>query len=206
MWEFLLGHSLWAFRSGELAFARGWPLWVLFVLGALGLVGIVLSMLRNRQLGTLRMAVLGLLQFAFLALLLVLLWRPVLNVKRIRDRENVVALLVDDSGSTNAKPDAKTPSLREQAVRALQAGVTKQLAASSELRLFSFSDRAASVESLSELKGGTRATRIGEALESMTQMAASVPLAGRAVLVGQAPPQGRMPDIGNDAVRIVLDQ
>ena len=103
MWEFLLGHSLWAFRSGELAFARGWPLWVLFVLGALGLAAIVLSMLRNRQLGPVRMAVLGLLQFAFLALLLVLLWRPVLNVERIRDRENVVALLVDDSGSTNTK-------------------------------------------------------------------------------------------------------
>ncbi len=112
------------------------------------------------------MAVLGLLQFAFLALLLVLLWRPVLNVERIRDRENVVAVLVDDSGSINAKPDAKAPSLREQAVQALQGGVTQQLAASSELRLFSFSDRAASVESLAELKGGASATRIGEALES----------------------------------------
>ena len=137
MWEFLLGHSLWAFRSGELAFARGWPLWVLVVLAALGLAAIALSMLRNRQLGVVRMSLLGLLQFAFLALLLVLLWRPVLNVERIRDRENVVALLVDDSGSTNTRPDAKTPSLREQAVQALQGGVTKQLAASSELRLFS---------------------------------------------------------------------
>ncbi|MEO8306431.1 MAG: hypothetical protein ABI616_00140 [Pseudomonadota bacterium] len=192
MWEFLLGHSLWAFRSGELAFARGWPLWVLFVLGALGLAGIVATMLRNRQLGALRMTVLGVLQFAFLALLLALLWRPVLNVERIRDRENVVALLVDDSGSTNARPDVKTAALREQAVQALEAGVTKQLASSSELRLFSFSDRAASVESLAELKGGASATRIGEALESMTQMAASVPLAGIIVVTDGAETGGTL--------------
>ncbi len=178
MWELLLGQSLWAFRSGEIAFARGWPLWILLALGALGLAAIVLSLLRRRQLGPARMAVLGLLQFAFLALLLVLLWRPVLNVERIRDRENVVAVLVDDSGSTNTRPNATTPSLRQQAVQALQAGVTRQLAARSQLRLFSFSDRAASVESLAELKGGANATRIGAALESITQMAASVPLAG----------------------------
>jgi uncharacterized membrane protein len=192
MWEFLLGHSLWAFRSGEIAFARGWPLWVLWALGALGLAGIALSMLRNRQLGPVRMAVLGLLQFAFLALLLVLLWRPVLNVERIRERENVVALLVDDSGSVNVKPDAKAPSLREQAVQALQGDVTKQLAASSQLRLFSFSNRPVSIESLAELKGGASATRIGEALESMTQMAASVPLAAIVVVTDGAETGGTL--------------
>jgi uncharacterized membrane protein len=189
MWEFLLGQSLWAFRSGEIAFARGWPLWVLVVLAGLGLAGIAWTMLRNRQLGVVRMAVLGLLQLAFLALLLVLLWRPVLNVERIRDRENVVAVLVDDSGSMNVRADAKTPSLREQVVQALQAGVTEKLAASSELRLFSFSDRMGSV---AELQGGAAASRIGEALESITQMAASVPLAGIVVLTDGAETGGTL--------------
>lgn len=192
MWELLLGHSLWAFRSGEIAFARGWPLWVLFVLAALGLAAIAWTLLRGRALGLGRLAVLGLLQLAFLALLLILLWRPVLNVERIRDRENVVAVLVDDSGSMNTRPAAGAPSLREQAVRALQAGVTDELAASSELRLFSFSNRAASVESLAELKGGAAATRIGEALESITQMAASVPLAGIVVVTDGAETGGTL--------------
>jgi uncharacterized membrane protein len=186
MWEFLLGHSLWAFRSGEIAFARGWPLWVLVALAVAGLAAIARTLLRNRQLGALRLAVLGLLQVAFLSLLLVLLWRPVLNVERIRDRENVIAVLVDDSGSMNAKADAQTASRREQAVQALQSGVTEKLAASSELRLFSFSDRLGSVEALADLKGGAPATRIGEALESVTQMAASVPLAGIVVVTDGA--------------------
>ena len=93
--EFLLGHSVWAFRSGELAFARGWPMWLLMALAALGLVAIVVTLLRRPELRPWQRGLMGLLQFLFFALLLVLLWRPVLNVERIRDRENVVAVVVD---------------------------------------------------------------------------------------------------------------
>ncbi len=31
MLEFLLGHSMWAYRSGEFAFARGWPMWLFWL-------------------------------------------------------------------------------------------------------------------------------------------------------------------------------
>ena len=116
--DFLLGHSIWAFRSGELAFARGWPLWLLFGLAGAGLVAIIITLLRRSELNALQRVVIGLLQFAFLALALLLLWRPVLNVERIRDRENVVAVVVDDSGSMNAA-HGKDGSWRDQAVRAL---------------------------------------------------------------------------------------
>jgi uncharacterized membrane protein len=177
MVDFLLGHSIWAFRNGEFAFARGWPLWLLLVLALLGLAVIVWSLLRGRHLGWVRAGVLATLQFAFLALMLVLLWRPVLNVERIRDRENVVAVLVDDSGSMNIAVDDATPTRRKQATDALQAGVLDQIAASSELRLFAFSDRAQSVEALGLLKGGAPVTRVGDALQTVMQMAASVPLA-----------------------------
>jgi hypothetical protein len=53
----------------------------------------------------------------------------------------------------------------------------KAIAARSNLRLFAFSDRAQSVESIDQLPGGAPATRIGEALDTVTQMAASVPVA-----------------------------
>src|SRR6187549_2750402 len=100
MLEFLLGHSLWAFRSGELGFARGWPLWLLVACVLVGIVAIALTMLR-RQLPWPRALALGFLQAAFLTLALLLLWRPVLNVEEIKDRQNVVAVLVDDSDSMN---------------------------------------------------------------------------------------------------------
>ncbi len=189
MLDFLLGHSIWAFRSGELAFARGWPLWLLFALAGAGLAAIVFTLLRRSELGILQRGVIGLLQFAFLALALLLLWRPVLNVERIRDRENVVAVVVDDSGSMNA-PHGQQGSWREQAVRALQdSGALEQIGASSELRLFAFDDRAQSLESLDALPGGAGATRIGDALTTVTQMAASVPMAA-VVLVSDGAENG----------------
>jgi len=187
--DFLLGHSIWAFRSGELAFARGWPLWLLFGLAGAGLVAIIITLLRRSELNALQRVVIGLLQFAFLALALLLLWRPVLNVERIRDRENVVAVVVDDSGSMNAA-HGKDGSWRDQAVRALNdSGALKQIGASSELRLFSFNERAQSLESLDALPGGGAATRIGDALGTVTQMAASVPMAA-VVLVSDGAENG----------------
>jgi muconolactone delta-isomerase len=189
MIDFLLGHSIWAFRSGELAFARGWPLWLLFGLAGAGLAAILFTLLRRSDLNLLQRGVIGLLQFAFLALALLLLWRPVLNVERIRDRENVVAVVIDNSGSMNAA-HADEGSWREQAVRALQdSGALKQIAASSELRLFSFDERAQSLESLDAVPAGAGATRIGDALTTVTQMAASVPMAA-VVLVSDGAENG----------------
>ncbi len=189
MLEFLLGHSIWAFRNGELAFARGWPLWLLIALVALGLAAILVTLLRRSELAIWQRAVIATLQFAFLAVVLTLLWRPVLNVERIRDRENVVAVVIDDSGSMNVAR-GKQASWRDQGVQALQSsGALKQIAASSELRLFSFDDRAQSLEALGELHGGNGATRIGDALTTVTQMAASVPMAA-VVLVSDGAENG----------------
>jgi uncharacterized membrane protein len=185
MLEFLLGHSLWAFRNGELAFARGWPTWVLGLAILLGIAAIAYTLWRHR-LEPLRALAIGTLQAAFLALALILLWRPVLNVEQIRDRENVVAVVMDDSGSMNTSDAADGPTRRAQAVAALDAGVLKEIGAHSELRLFGFSDRARPVDSLQELRGGAPATRVGEALETVTQMAASVPLAAVVVLTDGA--------------------
>lgn len=176
MLEFLLGHSLYAFRSGEFAFARGWPSWLLVACVLAGLVAIAITLWR-RQLSWPRALLLGTLQAAFLALALLLLWRPVLNVEEIKERENVVAVLVDDSGSMNGIDEPGEPTRREQAVAALQDGVLEEIGERSDLRLFSFSDRALPVDSLESLPGGAQSTRIGEALETVTQMAASVPVA-----------------------------
>ena len=48
MMEFLLGASTWAFRRGERAFARGWPLWVLWALLLAGLVVISVTLAQRR--------------------------------------------------------------------------------------------------------------------------------------------------------------
>src|SRR5690606_19472997 len=126
MLEFLLGHSVWAFRSGELGFARGWPLWLLGLLLLAGIAAIAFTLLR-RQLSWPRALTIGFLQAAFLGLVLLLLWRPVLNVEEIKDRQNVVAVLVDDSGSMNTVETPDAPTRRVQAVGALDDGVLEAI-------------------------------------------------------------------------------
>ena len=182
MFEFLLGHSRSAYQAGEVAFARGWPLWLLLALLALGTAAIAFTLARRHELTWPRALGVGALQVAFLALLLVLLWRPVLNVERIRDRENVVAIVVDDSRSMN-EPDAEgAPSRRDTGLAALRGGVLKALERDSLLRFFGFSDRAEPVDDLAALSGGAPQTRIGTSLEQVLQMAGSVPLAAVVLL------------------------
>lgn len=182
MFEFLLGHSRSAYQAGEVAFARGWPLWMLLALLALGTAAIAFTLARRHELTWPRALGVGALQVAFLALLLVLLWRPVLNVERIRDRENVVAIVVDDSRSMN-EPDAEgAPSRRDTGLAALRGGVLKALERDSLLRFFGFSDRAEPVDDLAALSGGAPQTRIGTSLEQVLQMAGSVPLAAVVLL------------------------
>jgi hypothetical protein len=176
MFDFLFGHSIEAYRSGELAFARGWPFWLFWVLAAAGIAAIAVTLLR-RQLEWWRALPIAVLQVAFLMLLLILLWRPVLNVEEIREQENIVAVLMDDSGSMNVVPGPEKLTRRNEALAALNAGTLEAIGERSKLRRFSFSDRALSVESFDELSGGAAATHIGDALETVTQMASGVPVA-----------------------------
>lgn len=191
MLQFLLGASTWAFRSGELAFARGWPMWLFWALLAAGVVAVAFTLAR-RQLGWWRAAILGALQVAFLAVALVLLWRPVLRVEQIRERQNAVAVLVDDSGSMNIADSAQGPTRRAQAVGALQERALKEIAAHSDLRLFAFSDHASPVDSLQDLPGGAQATRVGDALQTVTQLAASVPVAAMVLVSDGADTAGSL--------------
>lgn len=187
MADWLLGHSSWAWRNGELAFARGWPLWLLGVLAALALAAVLASLFLPRRaaasmLPAWQRGVLATLQWLFIAVLLVALWRPVLNVDRIRDRENVVAVLVDASPSMDIVDPGAGVSRRQLATDALQGGVLSRLAAQVDLRLFAFSGRADAVEGLPEVATGEPQTRIGAALDTVLKMAASVPLAAVVVV------------------------
>ena len=78
--------------------------------------------------------------------------------RHIRDRQNVVAVLVDNSRSmdtADAVQGQGQPEPRSrQAMAALQGGVLSRIAASSDVRLFAFSDRADAIESLDGLSTG----------------------------------------------------
>jgi hypothetical protein len=100
MFEFLFKYSRATYERAELVFASGWPVWLLVALIAVGaaIIGITIWQ-RRAGLGPVRATVLGALQTALVAGVLVLLWRPALVTQTLRPQENSVAVLLDTSGS-----------------------------------------------------------------------------------------------------------
>ena len=100
MFEFFFKYSRATYERAELVFASGWPLWLLVRARRRG---------RRRRrhhdlaaaagLGVVRATVLGALQTALVAAVLVLAWRPALVTQTLRPQENSVAVLLDTSGS-----------------------------------------------------------------------------------------------------------
>jgi uncharacterized membrane protein len=184
VFELLFVHPVWAYRAGKLTLASAWPRWLLLVLIAAVAVVVVASLWRRRYLGLSRLLLIGSLQIALAVAILCLLWRPVLNVERVRDRQNVLAIAVDNSGSMQQRDGADdSPARLQQAVLALQAGPLAQLAKTFELRFFAFGSGAATngtvpIESLDALPTPGAQSRIGDALLNVMQTAGSVPLAG----------------------------
>ena len=118
----------------------------------------------------------GILQSLLAAAVLCLLWRPVLNVERVRDRENVLAVAIDGSASM-AYGEADRSRLQEVAA-ALQNGTLAKLEDTFEVRLFSFAQTTTPLDSLDAIPAPGPQTRIGDSLVQVLQSAGSIPLAG----------------------------
>ena len=179
MFETLFNHPWWAYKTGTFAFASNWPSWVLFALLIVGGASIAATLARRRALGWRRLSLLGLVQSLFLALVLTLLWRPVLNVERVRDRENVLAVALDTSASMAVGGESNPKQSRlQEAVNALQQGPLDSLRKVFDVRLFAFSRDTEPLSGINAVPPPGPQTLIGDALLQVLQTAGSVPLAG----------------------------
>ena len=92
-------------------FLSGAPVWLLWLAILLTAGGLALLVLKRHGLSGLtsprRWAIWGL-QSALAALLLALLWQPALRVSALKQQQNVVAVLVDDSKSMALKESGGT--------------------------------------------------------------------------------------------------
>lgn len=176
VFERLFTHPLWAYRTGTFAFASAWPIGLLITLILAGAALVAWSLWRRRALGWRLLVPVGVLQTALLALLACLLWRPVLNVERVRDRENELAIAVDASASMAYGTGGR--SRLQDVASALQNGTLQQLEKTFAVRLFGFAQSTSPLDSLDSMPPPGRQTRIGDALTQVLQSAGSAPLAG----------------------------
>ena len=126
MFQFLFKYPYAAFSRGELVLLGTAPRWwlALLILISAAVLGLILWTRRSRSVDGMRGWRLGAiwgLEVATVAVLWFLLWRPALAVTELKPRQNIVAILVDDSRSMGLEENGST---REQrAVSALQTGV-----------------------------------------------------------------------------------
>ena len=181
MFEFLFKYSPAVFENGEFVLAGGWPVWLLAagIVAAAAAVGVSLSRRRD-TLSVPRLAVIGLLQVAMVAVVLTLLWRPSLSTQTLRAQENSVALLLDASASMSYGEGEA--SRLQQAVAALEDGALDSLADLFEVRLYAFAGASEGIDALADVPAPGDATRIGGALVDVLREARSSAL-GAVVLI-----------------------
>ena len=166
MFELLFKYSRATFERGELIFASGWPIWLLVVLivaaGALVAFGIVR---RRESLSAAKLIVLGALQTALLAIILVLAWRPALVSQTLRPQENSVAVLLDTSASMLYGEGER--SRLQQAIETLAEDALPDLQSAFDVKLFSFAGDTIELPSLQQVPAPGPVTHVGDALLSV---------------------------------------
>jgi uncharacterized membrane protein len=189
MFELLFKYPPAAFTKGELVWLAPWP----FAWAAAGLLlaAALLAGQIGRQAQRLtrpRRLALWLLQAAFLALLLLVVRQPALSVTTLKPRQNIVAVLLDDSRSMAVR---EAEGLRiEQARAVLRNGLLDSLGARFQVRLYRFGDRLTRIEKPEEAAGQAQATHIGQALSALAAEAAGLPLGAVVLLSDGADTRG----------------
>ena len=181
MFELLFKYPLAVFAQGELLFESPWSRWLLVGLIVAAAAALALSIaVRARRasmrgLGTARLAVLWLLESALVAVLLVLLWEPAIAITELKPRQNIVAVLIDDSRSMARTDDGV--SRAQQVAAALSSRTFAQLARDYQLRLYRFDTELQRIDSPAQLgPPAAPATHIGASLKQLAAETSELPL------------------------------
>jgi uncharacterized membrane protein len=183
MFEFLFKYSPAIFSRGTFVFANGWPVWLLYVgiAAAAGVLGFLIWRKHGARNGGIRAAAVWLLQTALAALLLFMLWHPALSVATLRPQQNIVAVVVDDSGSMAIK-DEGSSTRRDKAVDVLNSSLMNSLRDKFQVRLYKMSDHLERIDRLDQVTAAAPSTHISDSLKEVVADAASLPI-GAVVLL-----------------------
>lgn len=181
LFELLFQYRPVVFSQGELRFAA-WSGSYLAAATAVVAVAVAVATYRTtgRKLRPRDRAVLAGLRVAFLTVLVLCLFRPVLIVKAAVPQQNFIAVLLDDSRSMQIADYDKQP--RSTFIRkefgAHDRGLLATLSQRFMVRTFRFSSAASRLEDEDDLTFGGAQTRLGVALDGARQELAGLPLAG----------------------------
>ncbi|OGT77341.1 MAG: hypothetical protein A3I78_11295 [Gammaproteobacteria bacterium RIFCSPLOWO2_02_FULL_56_15] len=192
VFEFFLKHSPEAFSKGEVILTGMLPVWVLWcTLAALALLTAVWLVWRRQVLEPRRLLLIWMLQTAMLGLLAILVWQPALRIDQLRTGDNIVALLLDVSGSMSyAEPDE---SRLETALALLnESDLSQALESRYTIRRYLFAGDTQAVDSFGEKPGTAGSTSLGDALLQVMGLSRSASLAAIVVASDGSDNSGRL--------------
>jgi uncharacterized membrane protein len=186
MFEFLFKYPLSVFSKGHLVLLGSWPRWVLTLAVLAAAAGLAAFLIRGSKQFTkawrgYRSVVLWGLDSALLALLLLLLWQPAISVTALKQQQNIIAVVVDDSRSMALKDTGN--SREEEAIRMLDSGLLKDLQSHYQVRMYRLGTGVDRIEALTQLTAAQPSTQIGRGLRQLADEAATLPI-GAVLLIG----------------------
>jgi uncharacterized membrane protein len=180
------------FLRGRLVFLAPWPSWLLWLLIALaagGLAALIVGYLPRAASRSQRWraAAIWMLQSLLVAVLLVLLWQPALSLAELKDQQNIVAVLIDDSRSMSIVEDGS--SRESRAIAALRGPGMRDIARRFQLRLYRFDTALSRIDGPEQLQAEAAATHIGTSLRQLSDQTSGLPL-GAVILLSDGADNG----------------
>ena len=180
MFQFLFKYPSPVFTKGRFVLLSAWPPWLLpvfIVAAAAALALLVRWRLRDSEAKLRRMQVLAIWasQSAFLALLLLLLWRPALIVSELGSNQNIIAVVVDGSRSMGIA-DSNGKSRESAAIAVLDGGVLAGLRQRFQTRIYRLGREITPVDSPGDIAPAELATHIDQGLERLASETEDLPV------------------------------
>ena len=212
MFQFLFKYPSPVFTKGRFVLLSEWPAWLLLVLilaAAAGLALLIRWRLSNSQttLQGRRAGTIWVMQSSLVALVLFLLWQPAIIVGELSSRQNIIAVVIDDSRSM-AIADSDGRTREAAAILALKSGALAALNQRFQTRIYRLGNGLAPVSEPDAITPGEGATHIGAGLEQLVRETEDLPVGAIVLLSDGSENSAEMNggEIGSDALQVLKER
>jgi len=175
MFEFLFNYSSEVYERGRFIFANPWPIWMLIGTFLVASLVIVFFLYKNHhQFRAYQLTVIGLLQLAMLAIVLLLVWQPSLLLEKLRSGDNVIALMLDTSQSMAYGTDKQSRVQQAKGIAASEP--IRELNLEYKFKNYIFSGDAEEVDNYDMLPAPGNETNIGNSILKVLRQASTTSL------------------------------
>src|SRR5215469_11713400 len=206
MFQHFFKYPISVFTRGRFVLLSGWPGWLLALLIALSAIalGVFIRIRMNNaapKLRTWRAGIIWLLQSLVIATILLILWQPAVTVAELSSRQNIIAVILDDSRSMSIADSGSTGTASREtaAIKAMQNGVLTGLQRRFQTRIYRLDTTVARTNALDEIKPDAAATHINDGLKQIATETTDLPIGAIVLLTdGAENTGGRMEESGID--------